>query len=129
MHVDTVLLQRLYFFFVMETGTRAVHVLGVTAHPTGAWTAQRARNLLVDLGEHASRFKFLIRDRDSKFTTAFDDVFAGNGTRVINSTPWTWSWPRSAASTSISGEAGQVDQRIEKLSGLVPGHDVGRLWS
>jgi putative transposase len=82
LHVDTVLLQRLHVLFVLEIQTRAVHILGVTAHPAGAWTCQQARNLLMDLGER-QRVQVPDPHRDSKFTTAFDDVFAGNATPVI----------------------------------------------
>ena len=83
LHVDTMFFQRLYVFFAMEIQNRRVHILGVTARPTGVWTAKQARNLLMDLGEYAARFKFLIRDRDSKFTAAFDEVLAANGLRII----------------------------------------------
>jgi len=83
LHVDTVFLKRLYVFFAMEIQTRRVHILGVTSHPTGAWAAQQARNLLMDLGGRVARNKFLIRDRDSMFTTVFDDVLAGTGMRLI----------------------------------------------
>jgi transposase InsO family protein len=82
-HVDTVFLRRLYVLVAVEHDRRRVHIAGITAHPTGVWVTQQARNLLMDFGERADRFRFLIRDRDSKFTTAYDDVFAGANIRII----------------------------------------------
>jgi putative transposase len=86
-HVDTVLLRRLYALIVIEHGTRRVRLAGITAHPDGAWTVQAARNFLMDLGQRAASVKFLIRDRAGQFTSSFDAVFTTEGVRILVSPP------------------------------------------
>jgi hypothetical protein len=78
-----VFLQRLYVLFFIEHGTRRVHLAGITAHPAGAWVTQQARNLLMNLEGQADGLKFLIRDRDTKFTAEFDTVFTAMGVPII----------------------------------------------
>jgi putative transposase len=81
--VDTVWLRRLYVLFFIELDTRRVHLAGVTANPNSGWVTQQARNLLVVLGERERPLRFVLRDRDAKFTRACDDVFRSEGTEVL----------------------------------------------
>ena len=83
LHVDTVLLTRLYVLVFIEHGTRRMHLAGVTAYPTGEWTVQQARNLALNLGERLEDFRFLIRDRGSNFTRSFDAVFQAASARIL----------------------------------------------
>jgi putative transposase len=87
-HVDCAMtLQRLYCLFVIEVGSRYVHILGVTAHPDGPWTTQQIRNLLMDLGDHAADCRFLVRDRAGQFTASFDAALAGAGIDAVKIPP------------------------------------------
>src|SRR3954451_89439 len=87
-HVDcAVTLRRLYVLFALQVGDRSLHVLGVTGHPDGPWTTQQARNLLMDLGEHVGRFRFLVRDRAGQFAASFDAVLADAGIEVVKILP------------------------------------------
>jgi hypothetical protein len=85
--VDTVLLRRIYALIVIEHGTRRVHLGGITANPDGAWTAQAARNFLMDPDQLTTSIKFLIRDRAGQFTGSFDAVFTAEGIRILASPP------------------------------------------
>ena len=87
-HVDcAVTRQRLYCLFVIEVGSRYVHILGVTANPDGPSTAHQIHNLLMDLGDRAAGFRFPIRDRAGEFTAAFDAVLASAGIEAVKIPP------------------------------------------
>ena len=97
-HVDcAITLKRIYVFFALEVRSRYVHILGATSHPTGAWTTQQARNLLIDLDDRAATFRFLVRDRAGQFTTSFDAVLSGAGIDAMKGRGLRPPWSRADA--------------------------------
>jgi putative transposase len=84
-HIDTALGKRLYALVFLEHGTRRLHIAGVTEHPTPEWTTQQARNLTAQFGTHS--FRFLLRDRDGKYSSAFDAVFQADDMDILTSAP------------------------------------------
>ena len=104
--VETVLLKRLQVLVFIEHGSRRLHLEGVTARPAGAWAAQQARNLAMDLDDRLGTLRFLIHDRDPLFTAAFADVFKAEGLRNITTLPRTPPMKLRVAYCNSSGRCG-----------------------
>ena len=109
-----------------------MHLAGITAHPTGAWVTQQARNLLMNLDEHARRFRFLIRDRDTKFTAAFDTVFAAAGIEVLKIPPrapranaYAERWVRTVREECLDWTLIWNQHQLHRILGEYLEHDNG----
>src|SRR6266511_3171625 len=132
--VETVGLTRPYVLFVVELDRRRVHLAGITAHPTGAWVAQAARNLLMNLDDQVDRFRLLIRDRDAKFTAAFDAVFAAVGVEPVKIPPrapranaYAERWVRTARTECLDWTLIWNQQHLQRiLTRYVEHYNAGR---
>jgi hypothetical protein len=120
--------------FFIELEHRRVHLAGISAHPTGAWTAQAARNLLMNLAEHAQRFRLLVRDRAAKFTAAFDAVFAATDVEVLKIPPRAPTanahaerWVRTARTESLDRILVLGDRAVGASSGRLAGDDSEKI--
>jgi putative transposase len=124
-HVDcAITLRRIYVLFALEVDRRYVHILGTTSHPTGTWTTQQARNLLMDLDERSATFRFLVRDRAGPFTSAFDAILAGAGIDTVQ-TPT--HCPRANCFRTIRPDRQNGTHRLHPdLRGTAPANPCSR---